>query len=69
MTRKHYIKLAKLVKENTTLANQRSGIKFVINRGEFMNGLCDLLKSENPNFDERKFREATGELFSNEEVA
>mgnify|MGYP001193928061 CR=1 FL=1 len=62
MTRKHFIKLAKLVKDNTTLANQRSGIKFVINRGEFMNGLCNLLKSENPNFDEKKFREATGEI-------
>ena len=53
MTRKHFIKLAKLVKDNTTLANQKSGIKFVINRGEFMNELCDFLKSENPNFDER----------------
>ena len=62
MTRKHFIKLAKLVKENTTLANQRSGIKFVLNYGEFMKGLCDFLKSENPNFNERKFREASGEI-------
>tara|TARA_B100000282_G_scaffold206089_1_gene151382 strand:+ start:160 stop:360 length:201 start_codon:yes stop_codon:yes gene_type:complete len=63
MTRKHFIKLAKLVKDNTTLANQKSGIKFVINRGEFMNELCDFLKSQNPNFNERKFREASGEIF------
>tara|TARA_B000000557_G_scaffold257037_1_gene249909 strand:+ start:2128 stop:2340 length:213 start_codon:yes stop_codon:yes gene_type:complete len=66
MTKKHFIKFAKLIKDNTTLANGRSGIKFVINRGEFMNGLCDLLKSQNPNFDERKFREASGEIFLEE---
>ena len=62
MTRKHFIKLAKLIKESSTLANQRSGIKHVLDRGEFMDGLCDFLQSENPNFNEIKFRQATGEI-------
>lgn len=62
MTKKHFIKLAQIIKESSTLSNQRSGLKFVLYRGEFMNGLCEILKEENPNFDERKFREATGEI-------
>lgn len=62
MTRKHFIKLAELIKDSSTLANQRGGIRHVLNRSEFMNGLCDFLKQENPNFDEVKFRQATGEI-------
>tara|TARA_Y100001938_G_scaffold69878_1_gene96911 strand:- start:238 stop:435 length:198 start_codon:yes stop_codon:yes gene_type:complete len=62
MTRKHFIKLAELIKNSSTLANQRSGIRHVLDRGDFMDGLCNFLKKENPNFDEVKFRKATGEI-------
>ena len=62
MTRKHLIKLAQLIKENSKLVNQRSGVKHVLYYGEFMTGICELLKEENPSFDERKFREASGEI-------
>ena len=62
MTRKHFIKLAELIKSSSTLANGRHGIKHVLDRGDFMNDLCDFLRQENPRFDEIKFRQATGEI-------
>ena len=62
MTRKHFIKLAELIKSSSTLANGRHGIRHVLDRGDFMSGLCDFLRQENPNFDEIKFRQATGEI-------
>ena len=62
MTRKHFIKLAELIKSNSTLENGRQGIRHVLDRGDFMDGLCDFLRQENPNFDEIKFRQATGEI-------
>lgn len=64
MTRKHFIKLANLIKDNSRMANVRNTPMFVINRHEFIINLCELLKEENPNFDERKFREASGEILS-----
>ena len=62
MTRKHFIKLAELIKDNGRMASVRNNPMFVIDKGEFMNGLCDFFKQENPNFDEVKFRQATGEI-------
>ena len=62
MTRKHFTKLAKLIKDNSRMANVRNTPMFVINQHEFIINLCELLKEENPNFDERKFREASGEI-------
>jgi hypothetical protein len=62
MTRKHYIKLAELIKDNGRMASVRNNPMFVIDKHEFMNGLCDFFKQENLNFDEIKFRQATGEI-------
>jgi hypothetical protein len=62
MTRKHFIKLAELIKNNSRMANVRNAPLFVIDQKEFVEGLCNFLKSENQNFDTRRFREATGEI-------
>ncbi len=62
MTRKHFIKLAELIKDNGRMANVRNSPMFVIEQAAFMDGLCDFLKQENTNFDEVKFREATGQI-------
>ena len=59
MTKKHFIKLAKLIKDNSHFRNNPM---LAIDKSEFVNGLCDFLSQENPNFDEVKFREATGEI-------
>ncbi len=64
MTRKHFIKLAQLIKDNGRMANVRNNPMFVIETGNFVNDLCDFLKQENPNFDEVKFREATGQILA-----
>ena len=62
MTRKHFTKIAELIKNNSRLANVRNNPMHVIEKGAFMNELCEFLKSENPNFDSKRFREATGEI-------
>ena len=62
MTRKHFIKLAQLIKDNGRMANVRNNPMSVIETGNFVNDLCDFLKQENSNFDEVKFREATGQI-------
>jgi len=66
MTRKHFIKLAELIKDNSRLANVRNNPMHVIEKGIFLNQLCDFLKSENANFDVKRFREATGEVLGSQ---
>ena len=63
MTRKDYIKLAQIIKATTIILMDRlEESRHVLDRGDFMQGLCQMLENDNPNFDERKFREATGEI-------
>ena len=63
MTRKDYIKLAEIIKDSSYSDGQIDGQRrHVLHRGDFMQGLCQMLENDNPNFDERKFREATGEI-------
>tara|TARA_R100001460_G_scaffold58111_2_gene97935 strand:+ start:329 stop:526 length:198 start_codon:yes stop_codon:yes gene_type:complete len=62
MTRKHFIKLAQLINDNVRMANVRNNPMWVIEREGFMHELCKFLHEQNENFDERKFREATGEI-------
>jgi len=62
MTKKHFIKLAKLIKDNGRMASVRNNPMFVIDKHKFINDLCDFFKQENSNFDEVKFRQATGEI-------
>jgi len=64
MTKKDYIVLADIIKNNSTMANLRRGITHVLITGTFMNSLCEYLKNDNPNFNEIKFREATGEILN-----
>tara|TARA_R100000655_G_scaffold107549_1_gene158122 strand:+ start:201 stop:401 length:201 start_codon:yes stop_codon:yes gene_type:complete len=66
MTRKHFIKLAELIKDNSRLANVRNNPMHVIEKGIFLNQLCDFLKSENANFDVKRFKEATGEVLGSQ---
>jgi hypothetical protein len=68
MTKKDYIALANIIKKNGTCANLKRGFTHVLITGSFMNELCQYLKNDNLNFDEVKFREATGEIL-NKEVA
>jgi hypothetical protein len=44
------------------MASVRGQPRHVLHRGDFMHGLCRMLENDNPNFDEQKFREATGEI-------
>ena len=62
MTRKDYIKLASIIKDNGRMASVRGQPRHVLIRGDFMQGLCRMLENDNPNFDEQKFRETTGEI-------
>ena len=62
MTRKDYIELARIIKDNGRMASVRGQPRHVLHRGEFMYDLCRMLENDNSNFDERKFREATGEI-------
>jgi len=53
MTKKHFIKIAKLIKENT--------IKGQINliNSNFLSDLCEFFKQENPLFDRNRFKNST----------
>ena len=63
MTRKDYIALAHIIKDRSYSDGQVNGeSRHVLDRGEFMYDLCRMLENDNPNFDEQKFREATGEI-------
>ena len=64
MTKKDYILLANIIKSNSGLAIVRGDPKHIIKYGEFMFDLCKILQNDNPNFNEIKFREATGEVLS-----
>ena len=56
--------MAQLIKDNRTMANLRRGVTHVIKSGDFMNELCEYFKNDNSNFNEIKFREATGEILA-----
>ncbi len=58
MTRKHYIKLAELINNNSRYGNIRDDIKRVIDLDKFYNDLVVFLKQDNPSFNVHKFWEA-----------
>jgi len=58
MTRKHYIKLAELINNNSRYGNIRNNTKRVIDADNFYNDLVVFLKQDNPNFNINKFWEA-----------
>ena len=55
MTRKHYIKIAKAIK------NHRPSLKYD-NYVDFITDLCVIFEEDNDRFDSDKFKEATGVL-------
>jgi len=60
MSRKDYIKLAQLIKDNSRTHNSvNRGITHVISL-DIISDLCDMLKEDNPNFDEDRFSAACG---------
>jgi hypothetical protein len=61
MTKKDYIELAKLIRnEREYFADwQKHGIGTIqVPLDHFVNGLCYILKSDNPRFDKERFLEA-----------
>jgi len=64
MTKKDYVLLANIIKSNSSLAIVKGDPKHIIKYGEFIFDLCKILKNDNPNFNEIKFREATGQILS-----
>ena len=54
MTKKDYIRFAKIIKDNTNM----SGYKIILNKDSFINDLCDVLKKDNIIFDRLRFIEA-----------
>jgi len=58
MIKQDYAKLANLIKENSdNIGDGDNQInQFVIYKDSFMKGLCEVLKSDNPRFDEETFR-------------
>ena len=61
MSKKDYIALAKLIKGNAIHFEDKPDVSSYIKYGGFLFDLCQYLKSDNPNFNESKFREACGE--------
>ena len=61
MTRKHYVMLAKLIRQLGIDINvHNKNVSYNL----FLDALCEQLKIENPNFDEKRFRQATkNEIF------
>ena len=55
MSKKDYVGIAKIIKENSTRTRKQGGIlyKFLV-----MSDLIDMFKGDNPRFDEDKFFEA-----------
>ena len=64
ITRKHYKQIADMIKNNGRSALVRNKIMFVIDRAKFVDELCLFFKQDNQNFNERKFREAAGQILS-----
>jgi len=69
MTRKDYIAIARMIKDNGRVAMVRNNPLFVIDKAKFIDELCLSFKQDNPNFNEIKFREATGQILGQNKVA
>ena len=64
ITKKYYKEIAKLIKNNGRIAMVRNNPLFVIDSAKFVDELCLSFKQDNPNFNEIKFREATGQILN-----
>lgn len=54
MTKKDYIKLAEIIKKNSSEVLTPYDYE-TINRNNFLDNLCDMLTNDNPRFDREKF--------------
>ena len=55
MSRKDYIKLARIIKDSTIINNN---LFESISKKCLINSLCDMLKEDNPNFNRFRFLDA-----------
>lgn len=61
MTKKHFIQIARIIKENAkTIEKSNGSIEHVLPLGGTVQALAEYFKSENPLFDESRFVEACG---------
>ena len=59
MTRKHYVKIAKIIKDNTlTIEDVMRDTQPILNKDSFVNILCDMLYKDNNLFDRQRFIDA-----------
>ena len=74
MTKKDYIALAKIIKDNTkiirdyltTVNGEPKVVGIVLFREQFINQLCGILGSDNPRFNEVMFRDVCNGRTKNE---
>ena len=60
MTKKDYIKIAKLIKkQDVGIINSP---KIYMDKEEFISDLCEILKDDNPNFSKETFRRACSNI-------
>jgi hypothetical protein len=59
MTRKDYIKIARVINDNASISDGKRIIRWA-----FIRELCDVLEEDNPNFNSIRFKEACGLEFS-----
>ena len=69
MTRKDYILIARIIKDNTTLFNNGFPLDTsIIKKDKLINDLCLVFKVDNSLFNEGKFRSACNDNSSNGKV-
>ena len=56
MTRKDYIKIARIIKDNKLYTNNST--RKILKHDSLINDLCDMLKQDNKLFDVARFKEA-----------
>ena len=56
MSRKHYIRLARIIKDNKLYTNNST--RKVLKHDNFILDLCDMLKQDNSLFDKERFIDA-----------
>ena len=60
MTKKHYIKLAEIIKkQDVGIINSPT---IYMDKDEFISDLCEILKDDNPNFSKETFRRACSNI-------
>ena len=53
ITKKHYVKIAKAINENTAIGDPLESVTVV--KGSLVDELCAIFEEDNPNFDRARF--------------